>query len=487
MFLVRYQVSILLCYLFCITTLVYAVSLSAPFVFADVINVLENPYLKDFSAFIAKVLSGHQERGTLASAYDLHNRVLVSLSYYLNYQFSGYNPALFRLTNICFHFLSTIFLLLFINRLLTVSSVFKEKERYGILWIVVTIFALHPMHVHAVTYISKRSSVMATMFIYASLWSFAYAKHLRDPRYWIACVCFVLAMGCKEFAIVLPLILVSFIHLFGINGQKVTWIEKGRFLVPFGILTLAILMVRYFQNGEITYVHDKGFLRFSEIIPYASSQVLVIAIYIGKIFFPIYTYLYYPLGAHASPYGLQLWSGFLLLIGLAGTTYYVSKKNPHKKVIFFSIVMFFLLLMPTSSFIPQNSLMVECRVYSCSAFLFLSLLLILKEYVRDRLWRILLLSIYLVGMLMLNLEVQEKYKHPYRLWEDVVQDFAHAGNVKKKALYGSYLNLGAAYLQEGAKSLALDSFQEAHKIMPERGEALLNIKYVLMLQKNGDK
>ena len=80
---------------------------------------------------------------------------LTWLSYMLDWQLFGSNPAGFHLTNLFFHIANT--LLLF----------FVLKQMTRAIWqsaFVAALFALHPLHVESVAWIAERKDVLSTFF-----------------------------------------------------------------------------------------------------------------------------------------------------------------------------------------------------------------------------------------------------------------------------------------------------------------------------------
>src|SRR5439155_23560513 len=114
---------------------------------------------------------------------------LTWLSYMLDYQLFGLNPGAFHLVNVLFHCLSTILLF----------GVLKRMT--GARWpsaFVAAVFALHPMHVESVAWVSERKDVLSAFFGMLTLW--AYAAYVARPKVWrylLALLFFGLALMAK--------------------------------------------------------------------------------------------------------------------------------------------------------------------------------------------------------------------------------------------------------------------------------------------------
>ena len=124
---------------------------------------------------------------------------LTWLSHQLDCRLYGVKPRGHHLTNLWFHLANTLLLFLFFNR------------TTGALWpsaMVAALFALHPMHVESVAWVSERKDVLSTFFWLATMW--AYGWYVAAPslrRYLSVLVCFSLGLMAKPMLVTLPLVL----------------------------------------------------------------------------------------------------------------------------------------------------------------------------------------------------------------------------------------------------------------------------------------
>jgi hypothetical protein len=133
---------------------------------------------------------------------------LTWLSHILDWQFYGPNPAGHHLTSLFFHIANT--LILFV--------VFKRMT--GAIWqsaFAAALFALHPLHVESVAWVSERKDVLSTFF-----WLLTMAAYLRYVRkmntapllsrlcnnyYLLAIVFFAFGLMAKPMLVTLPFVL----------------------------------------------------------------------------------------------------------------------------------------------------------------------------------------------------------------------------------------------------------------------------------------
>ena len=124
---------------------------------------------------------------------------LTSLSLMLDCELFGVNPHSFHLTNLLFHIANTLLLFLVLSRM--------TKN----LWsgaFVAALFALHPLHVESVAWVSERKDVLSAFFWMLTL--FAYIRYVEKPavgRFLLTLLVFALGLLSKSMLVTLPLIL----------------------------------------------------------------------------------------------------------------------------------------------------------------------------------------------------------------------------------------------------------------------------------------
>ena len=138
---------------------------------------------------------------------------LTSLSHMLDCQLFGLRPGPPHLVNLSLHLTNTVLLFLLLHRLT------------GARWrsaFVAALFALHPLHVESVAWVSERKDVLSTLFFLLTLWAYArYAEKSRVqslkstaperehawPYYALTLVCFALGLMSKPMLVTVPFVL----------------------------------------------------------------------------------------------------------------------------------------------------------------------------------------------------------------------------------------------------------------------------------------
>ncbi|MBK7157702.1 MAG: hypothetical protein IPH77_03885 [Ignavibacteria bacterium] len=154
-----------------ITFLVYYNSLSNEFVFDDE-SVIQNNQSITSTDNIPKFFTAEDGFHKVIGRYY---RPIVSSSYAIDFSIWGLNPYGFHLTNIIIHILSCLLLYKILSMLF-----WRYKYRNLFALFSTLIFAVHPVHTEAVSWISGRTDSMVTMFFFASfLFYIEYTKELK--------------------------------------------------------------------------------------------------------------------------------------------------------------------------------------------------------------------------------------------------------------------------------------------------------------------
>lgn len=207
---------------------------------------------------------------------------LTTISHMLDCQLFGVRPGAHHFVNVLLHSTSVVLLFLLLETMT------------GGLWasaFVAAIFAIHPLHVESVAWISERKDVLSGLFFVLTL--FAYFWYTRAPslgRYATMSILFVCGLLSKPMLVTAPavLLLIDYWPLRRMERtedgeQRTVWsliIEK----IPLFVLSLASAAVTLFvQNqGAIGLVHF-DVLPFSWRVTNALAAVLI---YIGQMFWP---------------------------------------------------------------------------------------------------------------------------------------------------------------------------------------------------------
>ena len=186
-------------FLIAITWLVFGQTLSHEFVnFDDHVYVYENPVITG-----GLTLPGIIWAFTHSHARNWHP--LTTISHMLDCQLFGLNAGGHHFTNVFLHTIAVVLLFLVLRQMTGGPS------RTGSLWpsaFVAALFAIHPLHVESVAWISERKDVLSGVFFMLTL--SAYVRYARQPsvaRYIMMSILFACGLMSKPMLVTLPLVL----------------------------------------------------------------------------------------------------------------------------------------------------------------------------------------------------------------------------------------------------------------------------------------
>jgi hypothetical protein len=217
-------------------------------------DVLGHFFLSDDFEQIGRVLEGDLSF-VWGTSHGGFFRPVFILSYYLDGALWGRNPFGFHLTNLLLHVLDS-FLVYALTRRLTVDASLTETRRSLISILAGLIFLLHPSHTEAVTWISGRADLLATLFCLASL--LAYLSHLHTrgrARLFVALGAFASALLSKEAAVCLPLVVwvagayVARVHE-GV-GVRAALTRASKTSAPFLLMLVVYVFTRAVMLGSL--------------------------------------------------------------------------------------------------------------------------------------------------------------------------------------------------------------------------------------------
>ena len=170
------------------------------------------------------------------------------LSYILIHSVFGYTPMAFHAASILWHVANTVLLFLVLNRLLKMipnNSLLDQSK--SIAWICTLLWAVHPVNVEPVAWISASKVLVYAFYYLAALLSYLYyIERPRIGKYIGLLALFVASFLGKEQAVVLPLafLLVDYVTKRE-GGVGYLLLEKA----PFFILSLLFGIVTIISQG----------------------------------------------------------------------------------------------------------------------------------------------------------------------------------------------------------------------------------------------
>ncbi|MEZ4883725.1 MAG: tetratricopeptide repeat protein [Chitinophagales bacterium] len=197
-----------------------------------------------------------------------HYQPLTLLSFAFNYQTANLAPAAYHWTNLILHLINVV-LVFFVLYLLS-----NRKPLVGLIGAM--LFAVHPMQIETVAWLSARSVLVYSFFILLSL--IAYLQYYNTLKSWwrvAAIFTYILALFSNSAAIVFPFVLLAIHYFRGDSIDRKLGMKWAEFwVISLGFLAMALY---YHQIGnaegsiasilmDSTYAFTLYFLKF--IIPF---------------------------------------------------------------------------------------------------------------------------------------------------------------------------------------------------------------------------
>ncbi len=221
---------------------VYFNALSGDFVYDDKSQIVENPWIRDMvnmpNIFSKSVWNF--KPGVITSNYY---RPLMHIVYMIDYHLFGLKPWGFHLVNILFHCGVSVLVFMVIRRLLPEHTASASPAYLSPPFIAAILFALHPIHTEAVTWIAGLPDVAFTFFYLLSFYFFILFREDSKRGYLLSILSFSVATLFKEPALTLPIILFAYDYLLKKSDENI--MSGLRTYIPYAAVSGVYLLVRY--------------------------------------------------------------------------------------------------------------------------------------------------------------------------------------------------------------------------------------------------
>jgi protein O-mannosyl-transferase len=158
----------------------------------DPTYIYENPNIQD--GITLKAI-----KWAFTADYASNWHPLTWLSHMLDWQLFGPKAGGHHLTNLVFHVANTLLLFIVLK---------QTTQRFWPSAFVAALFAIHPLHVESVAWVSERKDVLSTFFWLFTTW--AYVRFVSRPKivsYLLVIVFFALGLMSKPMLVTLPFVL----------------------------------------------------------------------------------------------------------------------------------------------------------------------------------------------------------------------------------------------------------------------------------------
>lgn len=227
-----------------------------------------------------------------------HYQPITWISYAIDYSFWGMNPFGYHLTNVLIHAINAVLLYFLILKIL--KRFFPEKIQENSLSAILgtLLYALHPLRVETVAWVTERRDVLSCLFYLVTLLCYIQYVEKKEKKdrssayHFLAIFFLLLSLLSKAWAITLPFLLILFdlfifdrLRLF--SWKRLLW-EK----TPYFLISISFAYLAFYAQKSVGAMVD------FEQLPFLARLIQAcygINFYLVKFFIP------YPL-SHLYPY-----------------------------------------------------------------------------------------------------------------------------------------------------------------------------------------
>jgi tetratricopeptide (TPR) repeat protein len=402
---------------------------------------------------------------------------MVYTSFRLEYSLWQLRPFGYHLTNILLHAFNASLIWLLLYRL-----------RVNGAWFASAIFALHPVHVESVAWITERKNVLSLFFCLLSAAAyFKYAfdsdekltKGRRETFYQLSIFLFLCGLASKAVMCCFPVLLLI-----------ILWWKRGRIILKdirdlsrFFVLGLGWgLFIVWWENKYLGTSKVEFDLSAIERILLASRALWF---YLGKLFYPVGLTFSYPKWNIEETNPLHYTWLFLCLVTIWCIWHWREKlqRGPAAAIAFFVIALspmlgFFSLYTFVYTYVADHYQYVA-SIGPITLFVSAGCIAVnrLGKYANG----ISVASIALILLILGTLTWRQCqiYKDRETLWQDTIQ--------KNPDSFMAHLNLGTEYYRQNRLDEAISQLKQGLKLSPDRAKAYNSLGAVFLKKGNLDE
>ena len=416
----------------------YWSGLRAPFQFDDVDAIVENAAIRHWWPFAQDLPASVQVAG----------RPIVALSYAFNFQFAGIEPFGYRLVNLLIHFACALLLFAIARDALSRTQISSRAEPLAAA--IALLWAVHPLNVGTITYVSARSEALVALAYMIVLWASRRAHGVTRRFAWSATAVAACAIGMatKETMVTAPLLVVILDRAFCYSSFGAAFRDRSQLYGSLAATWIILAALSWSAPRAASAGFNVGVSPWT----YLLNQGPILTDYLRTAFWPAHLVFTYgeplPLDfASASPY-------LALVVVLLAAALWAWWRKP---ALGFPGVAFFLLLAPTSTIVPiATEVGAERRMYLPLT----ALITVVVVGVAAAARRLTQPVLVLVGVLLIVLTSLRNldYLTSEALWRSTVANWPSAV---------AHRNLGTSLKLAGKRDEALEQFRIVARERPE--------------------
>jgi Flp pilus assembly protein TadD len=403
---------------------------------------------------------------------------LTWISHMADCQFFGLNATGHHAVSVALHAINAVLLFLLLNR----ATGFRWRSLC-----VAALFALHPLNVETVAWVSERKSLLSMLFSLLAVACYGWYARTPEPayarkwrRYLAVVFFFALALLSKPMAVTLPLVLLILDYWplkrlpvpFSASDVHLVWKPLGKLLVekiPLFAMSIASSWITVVAQHRGQAMTSTAAVTLQERL---GNAIVCYAKYTGKMFWPSCLSYYYPHPGNR----LAVWQILAAAILLVAISAVVWRYRERQHLVF-GWKLFVVTLLPVIGIVQVGlQAMADRYAYLPLIGLFVMIVWGLSEAAER--WHVPAAAQAIVASLIaVALAVVTVINTGY--WHDSVTLYTHAREVIPFANTRIETNLGAALLDTGHAAEAIEHFKIAESLAPNMFVPHFNIGYAL--------
>jgi tetratricopeptide (TPR) repeat protein len=413
----------------------------------------------------------------LGSSYPSSNwHPLTWFSHMLDVQLYGGNPAGHHFTSILLHIFGVVLLFLLIEQ--ATGRTLRSAA-------VAALFAVQPLNVEAVAWISERKSVLSVFFFLLAIGAYGwYAKKPAPGRYLGVVLFFGLGITAKVMVIPFPfaLLLLDYWPLARLPGTDAEG-KPRTFFAALGALVIEKipLFVMAAAGGAVTvYVHSREHA-LTATMPFSwrfKNAIFSYLAYLGKAVWPARLAPYYP-----HPENTLTWTtAALAALALAAISLLVWRFR-ERKYLLVGWLWYLGTMLPMIGFIQTGRQgMADRFMHIPMMGLLFALVWLVGDLAREKHWqKEILIALFLIALAPFAAVTVRQISY----WHDSYSLFAHTLEVTKNNGFAEN-DFGVALMERGEPQLAAQHFVAAVRLSPDLASPHYNVAVLLQKQNRLD-
>jgi tetratricopeptide (TPR) repeat protein len=388
------------------------------------------------------------------------------LSYAIDYQVWRFAPWGYRITNILWYMLTCVTLFLTLHSLSRhLRSGASEGSHVQVAAFGSLLFAAHPVHVEAVTWLAARKEVLQGFFFFSAFYIYLKGREATRKRiiyFTLSLFLMLLAVLSKPTAVVFPIVILLYEF---VQGRE-KWVKFVTRYWPYFAFSLFISVV-------FAFLLVRGMVDAGGVKPYRGGNLL------NNVLISFYAFIYsiklliltvnysaaYTLPVSDPVLSLRTLGFVIASLVLLGLSAWSLKKS---KVLFFCFFFFLITVMPYLNIVPISTLLADRYVFIASlSYCFIMGMACDKLY-RARhkrfsagffkLLSVSILLLLLAGYSYMTIRQNTVWENSYTLWADAVEKYPDSNTAN--AL------LGVVYMDIGMDQDAVKYLEKAVEVLP---------------------